>query len=199
MKSSDNEIKNWENRYQTGDTPWEKGHAAPPLADFLKQNHVSGKILAIGCGSGNDVRALSVQGTEVVGIDFTPSAIQRARSVSPVGKETYIQADLFDLPSHFKESFDWVFEHTCFCAMPVVQRPDYARIISDVLKDDGRFLAIFYINPDHDDGPPFRVSKKELNDLFGPYFKLEKEWVPTSSYPGREGRELMCVFKKEVC
>jgi len=199
MESQLDEIKNWESRYQSGDTPWEKGYAAPPLMDFLVREILHGKVFVPGCGVGHDVRALSRKGAEVIGLDFAPSAIQRAQSFTAVGRETYIEGDLFHLQGHYKNSFDWVFEHTCFCAIQVRQRPEYVRIIHGVLKDSGLLLAIFFMNPDLEgkEGPPFPATKDELNTLFAPCFELQKEWVPTTGYPGREGRELMRLLRKK--
>jgi hypothetical protein len=65
------------------------------------------------------------------------------------------------------------------------------------LKPRGRLLAIFYLDPGNDspdEGPPFEVSIAELDRLFAPRFELEREWLPTRAYPGREGREWLRVL-----
>ncbi|MDF5714063.1 MAG: methyltransferase domain-containing protein [Rhizonema sp. NSF051] len=69
----------WEQRYQSLYTPWDKGEPTPGLLEFLSNHPLSGKILVVGCGYGHDVRALSQQGRQVVGVDFAPSAIFAAR------------------------------------------------------------------------------------------------------------------------
>jgi len=49
-----------EQRYRTGDTPWEKGAPAPPLLDWIRERGaLNGSIQVLGCGSGYDVRALA--------------------------------------------------------------------------------------------------------------------------------------------
>lgn len=191
-------IIDWEERYEKGDTPWEKGYAAPPLTEFLSQQVITGKVLVPGCGTGHDVRALAGQGASVIGLDVAPRAIQRAKTFTCVSGENYILGDLFELPASLLGSFDWVFEHTCFCAISPERRKDYISVVHSVLKNNGALLAIFYLNPDNDGetGPPYPVSKKELDDLFSDRFELVKEWVPSKSYPGREGRELMRILKK---
>ncbi len=192
-------MQNWEDRYRNGDTPWDKGYAAPPLKDFLSHKKMLGKIFVPGCGEGHDVRILAQQGAEVVGLDWAASAIERAESFPKVGKESYVKGDLFNLSPHFKNAFDWVFEHTCFCAIPLIQRAEYVRVVYEVLKDSGFLFGIFFLNPDlkGDEGPPFPVRKEELDAFFSPCFKLHEEIVPFSSYPGREGRELACLFQKK--
>jgi methyl halide transferase len=186
----------WEAAYQRRETPWEKGSPHPALVDFLVENGpLSGEIFVPGCGSGHDVRALSTADNHVVGVDLAPFAITKAKVRRRIAHEEYFLADLFDLPAKFDGQFDWVFEHTCFCAIDPARRAEYVRTIVRLLKPEGRLLAIFFINPDHDEeGPPYRVSREELEGLFARYFVLKQEWVPERTHPGREQRELMRVL-----
>ncbi len=186
----------WEEAYQRRETPWEKGKPHPGLVDFLAENGpLRGEIFVPGCGSGQDVRALSAPENHPVGVDLAPFAIRKAQARPAIAHEEYLLADLFDLPAKFDRSFDWVFEHTCFCAIDPRLRQDYVTTIVRLLKPGGRLLAIFFINPAHDeDGPPYRVSTAELEGFFAAHFRVEKEWVPARTHPGREGRELMRVM-----
>ena len=187
----------WEAWYQRGDTPWEKGAAHPALTDFLAENGpLAGEIFVPGCGSGFDVRALSTPSNHVVGIDLAPFAIAKANSFPKVGREEYLLADLFALPAEFNRRFDLVFEHTCFCAIESEKRGQYVETVVRLLRPGGKLIAIFFINPDHDEpGPPYGVSRAELKELFGRYFSLEREWVPARTHPGREKRELMRTLR----
>ena len=45
-------------------------------------------------------------------------------------------------------------------------------------------------------GPPFGVSIAELDQLFGPVFDRIDEKHPRSSFPGREGREIIWLLRK---
>jgi SAM-dependent methyltransferase len=189
----------WEAAYHRRETPWEKGQPHPALVDFLAENGpLAGEIFVPGCGSGHDVRALSGPANHVVGIDLAPFAIRKANSFPRVANEEYLLADLFALPSEFNQRLDWVFEHTCFCAIEPTTRRDYATTIVRLLKPAGRLLSIFFVNPDHDEeGPPYRVSHTELEEYFGGHFSLEREWVPARTHPGREQRELMRILRLE--
>jgi SAM-dependent methyltransferase len=184
----------WENRYLTHDTPWEKGAPSPGLVDFLAEHPVTGRVLVPGCGFGHDVRALAVGGGEIIGLDLAPSAIAGAERYARAGRERYERGDLLALPPPLRGSCEWVWEHTCFCAIDPAQRPAYVESIAGALAPGGRLLAIFYLDPgnDHpDEGPPFGVSIAELDRLFLPRFRLDREWLPARAYPGREGREWM--------
>ena len=189
----------WEAQYQKGETPWDKGAPSPGLVDFLAQEPVRGRVLVPGCGVGHDVRALAATAEEVVGLDIAPSATEGAARFLRVKNERYELANLFELPPHLRGTFDWVWEHTCFCAIDPSMRAAYVEAVAGALKPDGKLLAIFYLDPgnDHpDEGPPFDVSVAELDALFLPRFQLEREWLPAQAYPGREGREWMRILRK---
>jgi len=188
----------WDELYRRRETPWEKGKPHPALVDFLAENgSLTGEIFVPGCGSGHDVRALSTAENNVLGVDIAPSAIRKAEALPKVAHEEYRLADLFDLPNELDGRFDWIFEHTCFCAIEPVRRRAYVETIVRLLKPGGKLLAIFFINPDHDEaGPPHRVSTAELEEFFGRTFALECEWVPATTHPGREQRELMRILKR---
>ena len=64
-----------------GDTPWDKGFAAPALTAFLSTHPIQGEVLVPGSGPGHDVRALAASdgSAKVTGLDLSPSAIALAR------------------------------------------------------------------------------------------------------------------------
>jgi SAM-dependent methyltransferase len=187
---------NWEERYRTGDTPWDRGGPSPGLVDYLALHELDGRVLVPGCGFGYDVRALATKRNYVLGIDVAPSAIRGARRFLRKACEEYRLADLFALPREFTEAFDWVWEHTCFCAIDPSRRSDYVRATASALKPGGHFLGVFYLDPDHGDGPPYPVTIGELDALFGGVFDYLEGWVPASTYPGREGCELIRLLRK---
>ncbi|MEM9568092.1 MAG: methyltransferase [Cyanobacteria bacterium P01_E01_bin.34] len=186
----------WEQRYLDGDTPWDKGEASPGLVDFMERHPLTGSVLVPGCGMGHDVRAIAAGGAAVTGVDLAPSAIASARQFPAVNGEKYDIVDFFSLPERFHNRFDVVFEHTCFCAIDIVMREGYVRSVTQALKPDGYFLAVFYIDPAPGrDGPPHRVSTTELDRLFGPFFTTLEDWQPTQAYPTRIGRERMRLMQ----
>ena len=188
----------WEARYRSGDMPWEKGAPSPGLVEFLKNNPpLAGKILVPGCGWGHDVRTISNTQNEVTGIDIAPSAIAGAEKFPRTGHEKFFLWDLFALPPEVRGTFDWMWEHTCFCAIDPPMRAAYVQSVASALKPGGHLLAIFYMQPHNDgDGPPFGSTKAELDALFGGSFELVHEWLPGANYPGREGCEWMRLLRK---
>ncbi len=191
----------WQRRYETDDTPWDKGEPSTVLVDFLRENRIAGRVLAPGCGRGHDARALAAQGeVSVVGLDLSPAAIAQAKSLTTgtTANLDFIAADFFHLPQELIGSFDWLVEHTCFCAIDPKQRTDYVIAAASALRPGGRIFGIFYLDPGSETAPPFRVSRDELSALFDPHFTLLQEWVPKRSFPGREQRELVRILQKRA-
>jgi SAM-dependent methyltransferase len=200
------EAMDWDELYQAGETPWEKGAPAPPLLEWLrKRGALEGEVLVPGCGYGHEVRAIAAASprSTVVGIDISATALKAAQGYPSVGREVFQSADIFALPQSLQSRFDWVFEHTCFCAIQPQRRLDYVKMAVSALKPEGQLLAIFYLNPwDAGDeipeggGPPFGVTKEELDNLFSPHFSLVEELKPKTAFPGREGREILRLLRK---
>ncbi|MBE0544908.1 MAG: methyltransferase domain-containing protein [Verrucomicrobia bacterium] len=181
----------WELRYQTHDMPWEKGAPSPGLVDFLTTHRdLPGETVCVpGCGTGHDVRAWAKAGFRAYGYDVAPSAICLATErtqAAGLGAE-FRRADFLRDEPPFP--FDWLFEHTLFCAIEPGERELYTQAVRRWLKPGGHFLAVNYLIPDTD-GPPFGTTREELWSHFSPHFKLRSEWIPRS-YPNRTGLELM--------
>lgn len=195
-------MTDWEQHYREGQTPWDKGEPSPGLVDFLENEPLAGAVLVPGCGFGHDVRAIAARGdaVEVVGLDVAPSAVAEAQRRCRWPAERYELANLFDLPAQLRNRFDWVWEHTCFCAIDPSQRVEYVEAVAGALKPGGQFLAVFYLNPYDEEhregGPPFGVSVEEIERQFQPFFVWEKSWVPVRTYPERAGREWMAKMRK---
>ena len=181
----------WEQRYQTGETSFEKGAPSPGLVDFLAAHPElkKGTVCVPGCGTGHDVREFAKAGLDAFGFDIAPSAIQLCREKTRAAglTATFQLADfLRDEPPR---QFDWLFEHTLFCAIQPGERDDYVRAVLRWLKPGGNYLAVNYFICEPD-GPPFPTTRAEQLERFSPHFDLMADWLPRS-YPNRTGKEWM--------
>jgi SAM-dependent methyltransferase len=189
----------WEARYQTGDTRWDKGAPSPGLVDFLAAHPElpRGTVCVPGCGAGHDVREFARAGFAAFGFDIVPSAIRLAKEkTAAAGLKAEFQLADF-LRAEPPRLFDWIFEHTLFCAVQRSERDEYVRAVLRWLKPDGQYLAVNYMIVEDSEGPPFPVTRQELWRRFSPHFELAEEWVPRS-YPNRTGREQMFWWRRKA-
>lgn len=195
-------VEFWEGLYQRNVTPWELGTYSPPLKTFLDSPYrvPLGKVAVLGCGTGFDALLFAYYGYHVVGFDFAPSAVASTRAkfeqYGYLGKNAeVVQQDIFDLHS-YRGKFDYVLEHTCFCALHPARRKTYELIVRDLLKPEGKLIALWWLVERQGSGPPFPVSKDELFELFSPHFRFDMVHEPTDSVPDRKGEELFTLLSK---
>ncbi|MEN3943258.1 methyltransferase domain-containing protein [Prosthecobacter sp. SYSU 5D2] len=193
-------MTDWESCYQEGNTPWDKGAPSPPLSAWVKKNHPQGRALVPGCGTGHDVVMLVEAGMDAAGVDLSSTAIEKARGIYPAYAARFHLGDLFQLPADWHCAFDYVFEHTCLCALPPQWRSAYAATVHGLLRPGGSLAGIWFVDPEMDPGetgPPFGISVPELDGLFPPeLWEMVEDDIPDTAYEGRAGRERLRVLRK---
>ena len=131
-------------------------------------------------------------GDDVLGIDFSEPALERARQLSlPVRL-----ADFFALQ---ETPFDVVYERTFLCALPRSRWPEWGAHIPKLVRRGG-LLAGFFFFDDNERGPPFGIAMPRLHSLLDSAFELiEEEAVPaTESVPVLAGKERWLVWKRKI-
>ncbi|RYD33586.1 MAG: methyltransferase domain-containing protein, partial [Verrucomicrobiaceae bacterium] len=147
-------MTNWQQEYESGSTPWDKGAPAPALVDYLRERGpLRGRVLVPGCGTGSDIVPLVAAGADqVTGLDIAPLAVEAARkrlaalpnADATAGVMTVELADVFTDCARppLAGAFDAVWEHTCFCAIPPERRSDYVQAMASALKPGGLLLGV---------------------------------------------------------
>jgi SAM-dependent methyltransferase len=182
----------WEGRYQDGTTRWNLGQPAPPFVRFLNSPAAPppGRIAVLGAGHGHDALLFAQHGFEVVGFDFAPSAIASGTEAAQVRRLSaqFLQRDIFTLPEEFSASFDYVLEHTCFCAIDPTQRSNYVNVVRSILRPSGKLIALFWAH-ERVGGPPFGVTIAALRQYFAPYFDFLRFDLAPDSVESRKDEE----------
>lgn len=190
----------WEKIYQTNDAGWDIGKPAPPFVSLLenKPNWLSeGYIAAFGAGLGHDAAHFAKNGFNVTAIDFAPSAVDGIKKYSESLENLKPHlGDILNLPEEFDSSFDYVLEHTCFCAIPPENRAKYVESVKNILKPSGILFGLFYrFDPADDKGPPHATSEEEVKELFKKDFEILEWNTPNNSHGRRKNRERFIAFK----
>jgi len=176
----------WDARYTSGETPWDFHGVPAALKAFLKTSP-AGSVLIPGCGSAYEVRAFDEAGWKVAGIDFSPVAVERARSeLGPLAKRV-VQDDFFkhDFGS---QRFDLIYERTFLCALPPNLWPAYVKRMTQLLRRNGKLAGIFLYG-DQAEPPPYPLTPAKASELLGKNFSLIKTLPVTDSLPLFAGNE----------
>ena len=183
-------MSDWEERYQEGDVQWDKGEPSPGLVDWLEErgDQPRGKVIVPGCGFGHEAMYLARLGFDVVAVDFASAPIADLKMRAAGLFLLALQCDIFTLPEEYIGYFDLVVEHTCFCAIPLERRGEYAKTMAGVLGAGGQLLGLFW-ELGEEDGPPFNTSPQDLHDNFDPFFIFDTIEKPDDSFPGRQDEE----------
>lgn len=187
----------WEQHYQEGTTRWDIGKAAPPFVSLLQSPAPSpGLVAVLGCGRGYDAVLFAQFGFEVIGFDFADSAITEATALakSVDSSVKFLQRDIFDLPAEFASYFDYVVEHTCFCAIDPALRSRYVQVVKSILKPQGELIGLFFTH-NRPGGPPFGATPQEIKEYFQQDFEILSLEPATNSVSERQGEEHLGQFQ----
>jgi methyl halide transferase len=188
----------WENRYQTENTPWDLGCPAPAFVHLLDSNQFPqlGSMAVLGCGKGHDALLFAAARFDVVGVDFAQSPISQAQANAKAKNLNvqFLQRDIFDLVPEFLQDFDFVLEHTCFCAIDPSLRSKYVQLVKRLLRPQGTLIALFFTH-NRPGGPPFGVNPSEVLATFTPDFEPLLFEPSPHSIAKRQGEEYLGIFQ----
>ena len=117
------------------------GETSLGALELRELGDVSGRtLLHLQCHFGMDTLSWARLGAEVTGIDFSPAAIEAARSLSQQSgvPARFIESDLYGLPQVLDERFDVVFtSYGVLGWLPDIRA--WARVVAHFVRDGGTF------------------------------------------------------------
>ena len=164
-------MSGWEKAYQLFEViPWDKTEPPEVLRNFDKIK--TGKMLDLGCWTGNFSYYFSHEGFQVVGLDVSDTAINIARmryTVSDNLKFLVGNGEKIDFPNN---SFDVVL---CWAVLHHLEGDERDAVLAEirrVLKNGGYLIATGFSEKDQ----KYPGVKKKVSDLTGTiYYKQSKE------------------------
>lgn len=197
--------------------PWHYSSAKPyqtivDFAKFLKNNHITGKILDIGSGNGRHSEMFAKCGFETCGIDIAPSAVKFAVSNAAKKKLSikYLCADFLAKefsPHHFTAIIDCGLLHHLRQSRWTV----YKKQIINILKPGGYYFLLIFSDKTaeikqfgkrHGNWSKRHhhyyhyFSQEEIAKLFGAKLKLDKKYVIKKGE--KDIFYNIFIFKKEI-
>ncbi len=190
----------WENIYLEDDAGWDlKG--ITPVFDSISNELIPGKVCIVGCGRGYDAIMIAQKGFEVTAVDFAPSAINAVKNLAfdVDVKVNIVEADIFSLTHEHMNTYDFIIEQTCFCAIHPSRRKEYEELVRSILKPGGKLIGLWFpLDKKLDEGgPPWGTSIDEVKSVFHDGWEIEKEEFPIQSIEPRKGREKLIIFRKD--
>jgi len=158
--------------------PWAKLEPDPLLKEFLSNNtNLHGRALVIGCGLGDDAKALSDAGFDTVAFDISQSAIEWAKKRFEESDIEFSVHDVFELPKEYIKSFDFVFESLTIQSLPITFRPEIIEAITSTVAPNGKLLVVAHGKNEGEKygGPPYPLLINELG-LFKMYGLTQLEF-----------------------
>jgi SAM-dependent methyltransferase len=208
----------WDGLYAGGNDGWELGAPAPALQDWLDAGGKfearlasrsrkarradtaigSPHVAVPGSGRGHDARLLARRGYAVQAFDFAEAAVAEARRLAQVeGVDVTVeQRDVFTLGRDRAGAFDGVWEYTCFCAIDPARRVEYTSVLHAILRPGGLLLACFYPLREGEDGPPFPVSRADIDRVLTGRFTVLEAGPPARSVERRRGLEWLVLARR---
>ena len=181
----------WHNRWENNLTGFHLDEVNPYLkANWASLNLKAGaRVFVPLCGKSLDLIWLAAQGYEVVGIELSPLAVEAfftennlTAEHQKIGNLEYWQAenislfcgDFFALTTEILGQVDAVYDRASLIALPPVMRQDYAVKLTELAQSAPKLLVTLEYEQSKMDGPPFSVSKNEVQALYQANYQVKQ-------------------------
>lgn len=158
----------WNERYASGEPlPWDTGMADPQLVRMIEARAIApGRTLEIGCGTGTNAIYLAQHGFDVLGVDISEVAVDKARSKA----QGLCRFDVVDFLAAAPAGgpFEFVFDRGCFHVFDDEgDRARFAKRVAAELVEHGVWLSLIGSTEGapRDEGPPRRSAREVMNAI----------------------------------
>ncbi len=181
----------WHQKWEQNDIGFHMEDINPMLlAYFSKLNlYENSRIFVPLCGKTNDIKWLLSQGHSVVGAELNEQAVQQlfrdhhlTPSVTSIGKmkkystenlEVFV-GNIFDLTDRMLGLVDAIYDRGALVALPKKMRDQYAEHLIRITDAAPQLLLCFVYDQSEMAGPPFSISKTEVEEQYGDMYLIEE-------------------------
>ena len=152
--------------------PWDIGTPQPAMEDAVDRGWIHGRVLDVGCGTGENALYFAARGMSVLGVDVVPAAIAKAREKAEERGATvvFFVGDL-TAPSPVAlsdEKFDTVTDVGFFHSLSDEHRAFWVRRLAGLLVPCGSYVMLCFSDKVPGTFGPRRISEAELRGAFTP-------------------------------
>jgi SAM-dependent methyltransferase len=160
--------------YTEGNPPWDIGRPQPVFDDLAKTGKLVGRVLDVGCGTGEHALMAAAMGNEAVGIDMSTRAIELATTKAAArGVELrFVVGDALRLLD-LHELFDTVLDCGLFHVLDDEERERFVGSLADVVPQGGRYHMLCFSDRQPGDWGPRRVTHDEIRSAFSVGWEIE--------------------------
>lgn len=200
--SDDDRTTWWNDAYRDNEKlPWDTDRPQPAIVERSESGDITGRVLDVGCGIGTESRYLAWQGHEVVGVDFSEVAIERARDRADEhdagSKLTFRVADALALSGAALGTFGTVIDCGMLHTLEAPDRRAYADSLSAVVALGGRVVLVEFGADAPDDWGPNPLSAEDVREAFDEGWRIEA--IEESTFETRGGTvpALLAMVERE--
>ncbi len=198
MTGQSHSSAHWDQRYLSGDAPWNSGLVSRELVRVLSEEHVAPcRAVELGCGAGTNAVHLAQQGFEVLGMDCSAIAIERARAlageagvavhlaVADLCQVANLRESLGEVSANIERQCSFLFDRGCYHCARRVNLAGFLETVEWLAAPNARLLLLCgNANEPAQQGPP-KVTEAEIRSDWGHLFEIE--WIREFHFEDRGG------------
>ena len=161
-------------RHRHGERPpWEIGRPQPAFLELAQAGAIRGRVLDVGCGTGEHALLAAALELDVTGVDRDPSALESARDKARARglAAHFIIGDATRLADAVQGPFDTVLDCELFHALTGADRSAYLDALAEVLPPGGRYFMLGYSDAQPD--VPHQLSRADILAAFGAGWQID--------------------------
>ncbi|TMR88408.1 class I SAM-dependent methyltransferase [Nonomuraea basaltis] len=160
----------------SGPLPWDIGRPQPAFLDLAQTGAIQGRVLDVGCGTGEHTLMCAALGLEVTGVDLASRAISTAQAKARERGLTarFLRHDALRL-AELGESFDTVLDSLLFHIFSDADRASYVDSLRAATKPGARLFLLCFSDrqPGAGEYGPRRVTREEIGAAFANGWTLD--------------------------
>ncbi|MBI5341047.1 MAG: class I SAM-dependent methyltransferase [Mycolicibacterium rufum] len=164
-------LSRFDDFYKHQTPPWVIGEPQPAIVDLERAGHLRGRVLDVGCGTGEHTILLTRLGYDVLGVDGAPTAVEQARrNAAAQGVDARFDVrDALDLGT--SPTYDTVVDSALFHVFDDADRARYVHSLHGVTRPGALVVVLALSDAGRGFGP--QVSDDDLVGAFGAGWSVE--------------------------